>query len=610
MHLPAEALGPPVGRAGIMSGDAIETSPAERALAAAMGEHPGGELVRTGSPCFVCTVLPSHWRSNKTLPVAFKVVSLGDVADGTVVTIRAGNDENFCAELRNSTAVMKNQVAKFNDLRFVGRSGRGKSFNLTIHVNTNPPQIATYDKAIKITVDGPREPRSKTRQQIRTLPSSHLSNRPSLPDLLTFRLPETTSQWSDPPPKKEQWNASVPLRISPKSEPLQDTPNSLTSVQANADDIPWNSLPSPAYPSFSASAVATTQAGSPYELGTSGGDANNKDGETTSTAMNSGLPDLCDLGTASSSSDHAFSSSAFMNLGLWESSSTSSLNPEKSRTPLPTTDRLSQMVSPQYSLYSSPSTKSSLVMPMTPPSCRSGLGSGLNFSSTNTTSRNYYSNSTLPPTVGSSFYHPQSQSFYKETPLSILTSSASDSSDAGTAALVSQSVLNRTMVPSGSSHMSSPPFSASPLQPSSSSPVSSSSSSTPGPSSNLANQLSSLQLGLFDTPEYGPGPLSMATSVLSSSPSVDYSMSFETILHDLCSPSRMQTTVPSSSIPYPVSTSTSTLQSQPYPTQYFPVQSSSHLSTVVSEGSTEFGSVPVTTSSASSVSHSDVWRPY
>lgn len=97
---------------------------AERTLNDFLSEHPG-ELVRTGSPLFVCTVLPPHWRSNKTLPVAFKVVALGDIGDGTVVTVRAGNDENYCAELRNSTAVMKNQVAKFNDLRFVGRSGRG-----------------------------------------------------------------------------------------------------------------------------------------------------------------------------------------------------------------------------------------------------------------------------------------------------------------------------------------------------------------------------------------------------------------------------------------------------------------------------------------------------
>lgn len=88
-------------------------------------EH-AGELVRTGSPYILCTQLPTHWRSNKTLPVAFKVVVVGDVPDGTGVTVRAGNDENYCAELRNCSTVTKNQVAKFNDLRFVGRSGRGE----------------------------------------------------------------------------------------------------------------------------------------------------------------------------------------------------------------------------------------------------------------------------------------------------------------------------------------------------------------------------------------------------------------------------------------------------------------------------------------------------
>lgn len=38
----------------------------------------------------------------------------------------------------------------------------GKSFTLTITVSTTPPQVTTYNKAIKVTVDGPREPRSKT----------------------------------------------------------------------------------------------------------------------------------------------------------------------------------------------------------------------------------------------------------------------------------------------------------------------------------------------------------------------------------------------------------------------------------------------------------------
>ncbi|XDV42714.1 hypothetical protein PO909_011331 [Leuciscus waleckii] len=131
-----------------------------RTMVEIIADHPA-ELVRTDSPNFLCSVLPSHWRCNKTLPVAFKVVALGDVPDGTVVTVMAGNDENYSAELRNASAVMKNQVARFNDLRFVGRSGRGKSFTLTITVFTNPPQVATYHRAIKVTVDGPREPRSE-----------------------------------------------------------------------------------------------------------------------------------------------------------------------------------------------------------------------------------------------------------------------------------------------------------------------------------------------------------------------------------------------------------------------------------------------------------------
>lgn len=129
-----------------------------------------GELVQTGSPAVLCSALPTHWRSNKSLPIAFKVVSLDEVPDGTLVTLKAGNDENYCAELRNCTAVMKNQVAKFNDLRFVGRSGRGKSFSLTITITSAPfYQIATYNKAIKVTVDGPREPRTKSSKCLRSV---------------------------------------------------------------------------------------------------------------------------------------------------------------------------------------------------------------------------------------------------------------------------------------------------------------------------------------------------------------------------------------------------------------------------------------------------------
>lgn len=52
------------------------------------------------------------------------------VPDGTQVTVYAGNDEEFSAELRNNTTTFKNSVARFNDLRFIGRSGRGKFFSV------------------------------------------------------------------------------------------------------------------------------------------------------------------------------------------------------------------------------------------------------------------------------------------------------------------------------------------------------------------------------------------------------------------------------------------------------------------------------------------------
>lgn len=131
---------------------------AERQVSEILAEHPG-ELVKTGAPNVLCTALPNHWRSNKTLPMAFKVIALSDIDDGTVVNLRVGNDENFCGELRNNTAVMKNNVAKFNDLRIIGRSGRGKSFNLIIVISSLPTIVACYSKCIKVTVDGPREPR-------------------------------------------------------------------------------------------------------------------------------------------------------------------------------------------------------------------------------------------------------------------------------------------------------------------------------------------------------------------------------------------------------------------------------------------------------------------
>lgn len=74
------------------------------------------------------------------------MVALGDIPDGTVVTVMAGNDENYSAELRNASGVMKNQVARFNDLRFVGRSGRGEAWNLpSLHASAQQDPVSGVD---------------------------------------------------------------------------------------------------------------------------------------------------------------------------------------------------------------------------------------------------------------------------------------------------------------------------------------------------------------------------------------------------------------------------------------------------------------------------------
>uniref|UniRef100_A0A8C5DI76 RUNX family transcription factor 1 n=1 Tax=Gouania willdenowi TaxID=441366 RepID=A0A8C5DI76_GOUWI len=96
----------------------------------------------------------------------YEVVVLGDVSDGV-----PGN-----GHASNATAAIKNQVARFNDLRFVGRSGRGKSFTLTI----------TVFSTIKITVDGPREPR-RHRQKMDDVKSGSLAFSERLTELEQLR---------------------------------------------------------------------------------------------------------------------------------------------------------------------------------------------------------------------------------------------------------------------------------------------------------------------------------------------------------------------------------------------------------------------------------------
>ncbi|XP_044759195.1 segmentation protein Runt-like [Coccinella septempunctata] len=123
-----------------------------------------GRLIQTECPTIKCSPLPPHWRYNKALPWTFKVVCLDEeVADGTHVIITAGNEGNCGQMVLNGLAKTRNGVAEFNDLRFIGRSGRGRTFKLVISVLSKPCQVATINNAIKVTVDGPRERRAKNK---------------------------------------------------------------------------------------------------------------------------------------------------------------------------------------------------------------------------------------------------------------------------------------------------------------------------------------------------------------------------------------------------------------------------------------------------------------
>ncbi|XP_023220774.1 uncharacterized protein LOC111622593 [Centruroides sculpturatus] len=146
---------------------------------------------------------------------------------------------------------MKNQVAKFNDLRFVGRSGRGKSFTLTITISIGPPQVTTYVKAIKLNVDGPREPRNNTRhQQLWAFASAFSHCLPYLGDLLW----DWDHLWTEPGTRSDSSSSSdlavvvhhgdFTDRITQLTCPLHKVCQPLPSLHHTlSKEIPYHLLP-------------------------------------------------------------------------------------------------------------------------------------------------------------------------------------------------------------------------------------------------------------------------------------------------------------------------------------------------------------------------------
>uniref|UniRef100_A0A914YAY4 Runt domain-containing protein n=1 Tax=Panagrolaimus superbus TaxID=310955 RepID=A0A914YAY4_9BILA len=179
---------------------------------------------KTGSPNILCTTLPSHWRSNKSLPSPFVVLLLSPVADGTKVTVTAGNEENDTADVKNHVAEVTKQVARFSDLRFVGKSGRGKNFNLTITIHHhNFREITVVPSVIKVTVDGPRDSRNASKCHYNPFNDFHRKRQATLAsfDLSSMNLghsiPSTSGLFdltNSSPSKRPRLNNLLPVNTS------------------------------------------------------------------------------------------------------------------------------------------------------------------------------------------------------------------------------------------------------------------------------------------------------------------------------------------------------------------------------------------------------------
>lgn len=69
--------------------------------------------------------LPEFSRANKYIGEYNVYVKDNEVPDGTRCTIYAYSVKTGQGELKNNVSVVKDGIAKFDDIRFIGKSGRG-----------------------------------------------------------------------------------------------------------------------------------------------------------------------------------------------------------------------------------------------------------------------------------------------------------------------------------------------------------------------------------------------------------------------------------------------------------------------------------------------------
>jgi hypothetical protein len=88
-------------------------------------------IIRDTDNMFIkCTNLPEFIRAKKRLPHVFCVFfdKKLELKEGIEVKLEATSPKNSNGELRNNVSYVHNNQARFEDLRFLGKSGRGSLF--------------------------------------------------------------------------------------------------------------------------------------------------------------------------------------------------------------------------------------------------------------------------------------------------------------------------------------------------------------------------------------------------------------------------------------------------------------------------------------------------
>jgi len=127
----------------------------------------GASLVTTNDASFISTKLPDHWRKDRPLPLFAVMCVDGSVSNDTKISLSVAPQGDLTAQrqgMHNGSSTFQNGVAYFADARFTETSGRGRRFNIALHIWSSVPHIVMAHMTVKVTVDGPRAVRTRNRR--------------------------------------------------------------------------------------------------------------------------------------------------------------------------------------------------------------------------------------------------------------------------------------------------------------------------------------------------------------------------------------------------------------------------------------------------------------